>query len=189
MKASTLELVRQGTGTAVVGSARGELSWGAGAGAGSIAGRTRHPGRLAMVLPRELDMIAAGAQMPLPVPRPKIIEAKKEDAKSRTDLATTGQALPGKQTPMPKQKIAALDIKKQDGKSKAEPAKLGESAAAKHMPVPKPKTTAVEMKKQEGKIKATSARAAEDGKAAPKSGSGKPALRERATAHCTDCSR
>jgi membrane-bound lytic murein transglycosylase A len=154
-------MIAQDTGSAMVGPARADLYWGAGDDAGRIAGRIRHPGRFAMLLPRELDMIAAGAQMPLPVPRPKIIEAKKEDAKSRTDLATTGQALPGKQTPMPKQKIAALDIKKRDGKSKAEPAKLGESAAAKHMPLLKPKTTAVDIKKQEGKSKAEPAKLGE----------------------------
>jgi membrane-bound lytic murein transglycosylase A len=56
------------------------LSWGrpafrAGDDAARIAGRIRHPGRFAMLLPRELDMIAAGKETPLPLPKPAILQA------------------------------------------------------------------------------------------------------------------
>jgi len=67
-------MIAQDTGSAVVGPARADLYWGAGDDAGRIAGRIRHPGRFAMLVPRELDMIAAGSHMPLPVPKPKVLE-------------------------------------------------------------------------------------------------------------------
>jgi len=67
-------MIEQDTGSAVVGPARADLYWGAGDDAGRIAGRIRHPGRFAMLVPRELDMIAAGSHMPLPVPKPKVLE-------------------------------------------------------------------------------------------------------------------
>jgi len=60
--------------SAIIGPARADLYWGAGDDAGRVAGRIRHPGRFVMLLPRELDMIAAGRDTPLPVPKPKILE-------------------------------------------------------------------------------------------------------------------
>ena len=53
-------MIAQDTGSAIVGPARADLYWGAGDDAGRIAGRIRHPGRFVMLLPRELDLIAAG---------------------------------------------------------------------------------------------------------------------------------
>jgi peptidoglycan lytic transglycosylase A len=78
-------MIAQDTGSAIVGPARADLYWGAGDDAGRVAGRIRHPGRFVMLLPRELDMIAAGRDMPLPVPKPKIleIEVKKHDDKGK----------------------------------------------------------------------------------------------------------
>src|SRR5215813_2650742 len=67
-------MIAQDTGSAIVGPARADLYWGAGDDAARIAGRIRHPGRFVMLLPRELDMIAAGKQMPLPVPKPNVPE-------------------------------------------------------------------------------------------------------------------
>src|SRR5207249_11253679 len=65
-------MIAQDTGSALVGPARADLYWGAGDEAGRIAGRIRHPGRFAMLVPRELDIAAAGREPPLPVPKPKI---------------------------------------------------------------------------------------------------------------------
>ena len=78
-------MIAQDTGSAIVGPARADLYWGAGDDAGRIAGRIRHPGRFVMLLPRELDMVAAGKHMPLPVPKPKISEddVKKDETKKR----------------------------------------------------------------------------------------------------------
>jgi membrane-bound lytic murein transglycosylase A len=66
-------MVGQDTGSAIVGPARADLYFGAGQQAGTVAGRIRHPGRFAMLVPRELDPAANAAQMPLPPERPEFI--------------------------------------------------------------------------------------------------------------------
>jgi membrane-bound lytic murein transglycosylase A len=66
-------MVGQDTGSAIVGPARADLYFGAGQEAGQVAGRIRHPGRFAMLLPRELDVTAAARNVPLPPPRPEFI--------------------------------------------------------------------------------------------------------------------
>jgi membrane-bound lytic murein transglycosylase A len=63
-------MIAQDTGSAIVGPARADLYFGAGEKAGEIAGRIRQAGRFAMLLPRELDPVAAGADMPLPREKP-----------------------------------------------------------------------------------------------------------------------
>ena len=68
-------MIAQDTGSAIIGPARADLYWGAGSDAARIAGRIRHPGRFAMLLPRELDMTAAGKEMPMPLPKPAILQA------------------------------------------------------------------------------------------------------------------
>jgi membrane-bound lytic murein transglycosylase A len=73
-------MIAQDTGSAIVGPARADLYWGAGSDAGRVAGRIRHPGRFVMLLPRELDMVAAGKHMPLPVSKPKISEDEAQQA-------------------------------------------------------------------------------------------------------------
>jgi membrane-bound lytic murein transglycosylase A len=81
-------MIAQDTGSAIVGPARADLYFGAGDDAGRIAGRIRHPGRFVMLLPRELDMIKAGRNMPLPAPKPKIAEAEvNNDNKNKVGAA------------------------------------------------------------------------------------------------------
>jgi membrane-bound lytic murein transglycosylase A len=63
-------MIAQDTGSAIVGPARADIYWGAGDRAGDVAGRLRHPGSFAMLVPRELDPVVAGARMPLPPKRP-----------------------------------------------------------------------------------------------------------------------
>jgi membrane-bound lytic murein transglycosylase A len=170
-------MIAQDTGSAIVGPARADLYLGAGEDAGRIAGRIRHPGRFVMLLPRELDMVAAGNEMPLPVPKPKIaeIEVAKADGKGKAELAGARATTDGRSMPSPapkppqvgvarlahsknvaaleaKPKLAALEVKKPDGKGKTEPA--GATAAGKQMPqlpAPKTKILATEVKKQDGK--------------------------------------
>ena len=86
-------MIAQDTGSAIVGPARADLYWGGGDDAGRIAGRIRHPGRFVMLLPRELDMIAAGKNMPLPVPKPNIpeIEVKKRNDKGKVGTAKSDE--------------------------------------------------------------------------------------------------
>ena len=64
-------MVGQDTGSAIVGPARADLYFGAGQEAGTVAGRVRHPGRFAMLVPRQLDPAAEAKRVPLPPPRPE----------------------------------------------------------------------------------------------------------------------
>jgi membrane-bound lytic murein transglycosylase A len=73
-------MVAQDTGSAITGPARADLYWGAGDEAGRIAGRIRQQGRFVMLLPRELDPVEAGKELPLPPPKPVIAEATPSDA-------------------------------------------------------------------------------------------------------------
>jgi membrane-bound lytic murein transglycosylase A len=103
-------MIAQDTGSAIVGPARADLYWGAGSAAGRVAGRIRHAGRFVMLLPRELDMVEAGRQMPLPVAKPKIPDDEKNSGPERGD------------------------VKKAAGKSKAQSGKTGNELKAAKKP-------------------------------------------------------
>jgi membrane-bound lytic murein transglycosylase A len=64
-------MIAQDTGSAIVGPARADIFWGAGDRAGLLAGRVHNPGNFAMLVPRELDPVTAGARMPLPPVKPQ----------------------------------------------------------------------------------------------------------------------
>jgi membrane-bound lytic murein transglycosylase A len=64
-------MIAQDTGSAMVGPARADIFWGAGEKAGQVAGRIRHPGSFAMLVPMDIDPVAAGRQMPMPPERPQ----------------------------------------------------------------------------------------------------------------------
>src|ERR1700704_4989756 len=119
-------MIAQDTGSAIVGPARADLYLGAGEDAGRIAGRIRHPGRFVMLLPHGLDMVAAGRQMPLPGPKPKIpgVEVSKPDGKGKADPAHAGAIAAAKHMPLPapKTKVTEIEARKQDGKGKADSA-------------------------------------------------------------------
>jgi membrane-bound lytic murein transglycosylase A len=156
-------MIAQDTGSAIVGPARADLYWGAGDDAGRIANGIRHLGRFVMLLPRELDMVAAGTQMPLPVPKPKIagVDVKEQDGKGKAESANAGETT-GRQKPSPelKPKTPAIEAKKPDGKGKAQSANAGDTTGKqKPLPASKPKTPAIEAKKQDGKGKTDSANA------------------------------
>jgi len=82
-------MIAQDTGSAIVGPARADLYWGAGDDAARIANRVHNAGRFVMLLPRQLDMIAAGKHMPLPLAKPKFaeIEVSKHPSKGNVPLA------------------------------------------------------------------------------------------------------
>ena len=63
-------VIAQDTGSAIVGPARADIYFGAGDEAARIAGRIKNPGDFVMLLPRELDPVAAGHDTPLPPERP-----------------------------------------------------------------------------------------------------------------------
>jgi membrane-bound lytic murein transglycosylase A len=63
-------MIAQDTGSAIVGPARADLYFGAGADAGRVSGRLRHNMRFVILVPKSLDPVARGRKMPLPDPRP-----------------------------------------------------------------------------------------------------------------------
>jgi membrane-bound lytic murein transglycosylase A len=85
-------MIAQDTGSAIVGPARADLYFGAGADAGRIAGRVRHPGHFVMLVPRELEIDEFGKEVPLPVAKPKIPEA--QASKENKDTAQAGKPAP-----------------------------------------------------------------------------------------------
>jgi membrane-bound lytic murein transglycosylase A len=75
--------IAQDTGSAIVGPARADIYFGAGDDAGRIAGRVRQGARFAMLVPRALDPVETGANMPLPRPKPVLVAAKPPDKGKR----------------------------------------------------------------------------------------------------------
>src|SRR5258708_658949 len=69
-------MVAQDTGSAIVGPARADIYFGAGAEAGRVSGRLRHNVRFVMLVPKSLDPQARGRAMPLPGKRPSAKIAK-----------------------------------------------------------------------------------------------------------------
>jgi membrane-bound lytic murein transglycosylase A len=69
-------MIAQDTGSAIVGPARADLYFGAGAEAGKVSGRLRHNMHFVMLVPKSLDPTARGRKMPLPDPRPSAKIAK-----------------------------------------------------------------------------------------------------------------
>ena len=63
-------MVAQDTGSAIVGPARADIYFGAGAEAGRISGRLRNNVRFVILVPKSLDPVASGHTMPLPDARP-----------------------------------------------------------------------------------------------------------------------
>jgi membrane-bound lytic murein transglycosylase A len=153
-------MIAQDTGSAVVGPARADLYLGAGDDAGRIADRIRHPGRFTMLLPRELDIVTAASEMPLPAPKPKIAGAEvgKQHGTGKAEPADAGRIAARRHMPVPttKTKIAETGARKQDGKGKAEPAGAGVIAARRHMLVSTTKTKIAETgaRKRDGTGKA-----------------------------------
>jgi membrane-bound lytic murein transglycosylase A len=86
-------MIAQDTGSAIVGPARADIYFGAGDQAGQLAGRIHNPGNFAMLVPRELDPVATGVQMPLPRERPPsaaLVNVRTPAQKSRTSCRLAG---------------------------------------------------------------------------------------------------
>ncbi|HEX7791544.1 MAG TPA: MltA domain-containing protein [Afipia sp.] len=98
-------MVAQDTGSAIIGPARADIYFGAGADAGRVAGRLKNPARFVMLLPKSLDPVARGKTMPLPEARPSARIAK-----------LFPQTLPAKDTPKDVAKGAAGDAPKDAAK-------------------------------------------------------------------------
>jgi membrane-bound lytic murein transglycosylase A len=81
-------MIAQDTGSAIVGPARADIFCGAGDRAGQLAGRVHHPGSFALLVPRELDPVTAGARMPLPPAKPSFVAQAKVSTSSATSPST-----------------------------------------------------------------------------------------------------
>ncbi len=69
-------MIAQDTGSAIVGPARADLYFGAGADAGRVSGRLKNSMRFVILVPKSLDPSARGRRMPLPDARPSAKIAK-----------------------------------------------------------------------------------------------------------------
>jgi peptidoglycan lytic transglycosylase A len=70
-------MIAQDTGGAIVGPARADIYFGTGADAEIVAGRLRHYGRFILLVPKEIDPVAAARKLPLPPEAPADKEAEK----------------------------------------------------------------------------------------------------------------
>jgi membrane-bound lytic murein transglycosylase A len=103
-------MVAQDTGSAIVGPARADIYFGAGADAGQVSGRLRNNARFVMLVPNSLDPMARGRTMPLPDKRPSAKIARlfpqtdplkdqpKTDTKPPEAAAATAKDATGKDT-------------------------------------------------------------------------------------------
>lgn len=69
-------MIAQDTGSAIVGPARADLYFGAGAHAGKVSGRLKHNMQFVMLVPKGLDPVARGRKLPVPDERPSARIAK-----------------------------------------------------------------------------------------------------------------
>lgn len=88
-------MIAQDTGSAIIGPARADLFFGAGADAGRVSGRLRHPMQFVMLVPKSLDPAPRAAKLPIPDPRPAEKIAKlfpqTDPAKTGTPVAAAAQ--------------------------------------------------------------------------------------------------
>lgn len=85
-------MIAQDTGSAITGPARADIYFGAGDEAGRLAGRIRHAGRFVMLVPRDIDPLAAWRTAPLP-PIKADYDAKAEaEAKAKAEAEAKAKA-------------------------------------------------------------------------------------------------
>ena len=89
-------VIAQDTGSAIVGPARADIYFGAGDEAARIAGRIKNPGEFVMLIPRQLDPVEAGEDMPLPTARPSTqgVSFSSMDDPTAVDPTVDGVPLP-----------------------------------------------------------------------------------------------
>ena len=89
-------VIAQDTGSAIVGPARADIYFGAGDEAARIAGRIKNPGEFVMLIPRQLDPVEAGENIPLPMPRPNTqgVSFNSMDDTTMVDPTVDGVPLP-----------------------------------------------------------------------------------------------
>jgi membrane-bound lytic murein transglycosylase A len=108
-------LIAQDTGSAILGPARADVYWGAGDDAANLAVRLHQLGKFTMLVPNEIDPVAAGSHMPLPVEKPPVEKGlssesvgKRPTARPRVAHLQRGRLIPwgvselGSRTPRPR---------------------------------------------------------------------------------------
>ncbi len=136
-------MIAQDTGSAIVGPARADLYFGAGADAGKVSGRLRHNMRFLMLVPKSLDPVARARKMPQPDPRPSEAIAKLLDR----EKAEKEKSKPADTSPAPGPTDAAKTAgPANDGTSKpteaaapAAQASATQKTAAEAVPLPEPR--------------------------------------------------
>jgi membrane-bound lytic murein transglycosylase A len=100
-------MIAQDTGSAIIGPARADLYFGAGAEAGRVSGRLKNNMRFAILVPKSLDPLARGRKMPLPDARPseKIAKLFPQTDRLKDQPPTSG---PAKTAPAAAQPPAAV---------------------------------------------------------------------------------
>src|ERR1700730_1146590 len=140
-------MIAQDTGSAIVGPARADLYFGAGADAGRVSGRLRHNMRFVILVPKSLDPAARGRKMPLPDPRPSETIAKlfpqTDPLKEPQNNQSNGAKLPEvSAAPAPKDAAEAAAPAKPAAPAAAPPASAvgqtssAQTAAANQVPLP-----------------------------------------------------
>jgi membrane-bound lytic murein transglycosylase A len=109
-------MVAQDTGSAIIGPARADIYFGAGAEAGKVSGRLRHGVQFVMLIPKSLDPVARGRTALIPEPRPsekiaKLFPPKELPSKSVDDAQersvgepSTKDSKAGDAVPMPEER-------------------------------------------------------------------------------------
>jgi membrane-bound lytic murein transglycosylase A len=97
-------MIAQDTGSAIVGPARADIYFGAGAEAARIAGRIKNPGDFVMLIPRALDPVEAGRDMPLPRERPSAFSLNLDSTMEDPTAVDPAPDQPQPVTPTPKAK-------------------------------------------------------------------------------------
>jgi membrane-bound lytic murein transglycosylase A len=95
-------VIAQDTGSAIVGPARADIYFGAGDEAARIAGRIKNPGEFVMLIPRQLDPVGAGEDVPLPMARPSTLGGSFSSMDDPTVVDPTVDGVP-----LPEEKPAA----------------------------------------------------------------------------------
>ena len=143
-------MIAQDTGSAIVGPARADLYFGAGAEAGRVSGRLRHNMRFVMLIPKSLDPVARGRRMPVPDARPSEKIAKlfpqvdplKDQQKDQQTKQKNGTKPPETSAASSKDTVNAIEPAKNAAPTAAQPPAAGAQApvaqAAAVNPVPLP---------------------------------------------------
>jgi len=131
-------MIAQDTGSAIVGPARADLYFGAGADAGKVSGRLRHTARFVVLVPKSLDPVARGRELPLPDDRPSETIAK---------LFPPTDPSP-KSASKPQEVTATATAKPAVAESAVSPAAASTQASAVPLPEPRPKLEPASVKPQ-----------------------------------------